>query len=138
MHVKGAKMIKHNIILHISDRANSRNSVLAAFKETGWEIVSTNSPTEGVALLYIMRSVAAVLLDDRTRGEASFDVAHSLRKLQPNVPIIGVCSDNIDSPLSWTDGCVSTDRLASELQHLLTTEPVPENTESLSTPAHSL
>ena len=40
--------------------------------------MSTNSPTEGVALLYIMHSVAAVVLDNRAREQASFDVARSL------------------------------------------------------------
>ncbi len=49
-------MMEQNTILHISDRANSSNSVLAAFKETGYEVVSTNSPTQGVALLYLMHS----------------------------------------------------------------------------------
>jgi hypothetical protein len=59
--------MNHNIILHISDRANSCNSALAALKEAGYEIVSTNSPSEGVALLYIMHSVAAVVLDNPAR-----------------------------------------------------------------------
>ena len=57
-------MMEQNTILHISDRANSSNSVLAAFKETGYEVVSTNTPTQGVALLYVMHSVAAVVLDN--------------------------------------------------------------------------
>src|ERR1700693_1452975 len=57
--------MNHNIILHISDLANSCNSALAALKEAGSEIVSTNSPTEGVALLYIMYSVAAVVSTSR-------------------------------------------------------------------------
>jgi len=56
-----ADYMNHNIILHISDRANSCNSALAALQEAGYEIVSANSPTEGVALLYIMHSVAAVV-----------------------------------------------------------------------------
>ena len=117
-------MMKHNTILHISDRANSSNSVLAALKETGFEVVSTNSPTEGVALLYIMHSVAAVVLDNRAREQASFDVAQSLREIRPNVPVMLLCGDQIDSSPSWTDRCVSTDKLTSALQHLLTAEPV--------------
>ncbi len=49
-------MTEHKTILYISDRANRSNSVLAALKETGCEVVSANSPTEGVALLYVMRA----------------------------------------------------------------------------------
>lgn len=116
------KMKEHKTILHISDRANSSNSGLAELKETGYEIVTTNSPTEGVALLYIMHSVAAVVLDSRTREQATFDVAQSLREIRPNVTVM-LCGDQIDSSPSWADGCVSTDKLTSALQHLLTAEP---------------
>jgi DNA-binding NtrC family response regulator len=117
-------MIEHNTILCISDRANSSHSVLAALKETGCEVVSTSSPIEGVALLYIMRSVAAVVLDNRAREQASFDLARSLSQIRPNVPVMLLCDDKIDSSPSWTDRCVSTDKLTSALQHLLTAEPV--------------
>jgi DNA-binding NtrC family response regulator len=117
-------MMEHNTILHISDPANQSNSVLAALKETGCEVVSANSPTEGVALLYVMHSVAAVVLDSRARELASFDVAQSLREIRPNVPLMLLCGDQIDSSPSWTDRCVSTDKLTSALQHLLTAEPV--------------
>ena len=71
--------MNHNIILHISDRANSSNSALAALQEAGYEIVSTNSATEGVALLYIMPSVAAVVLDNPAREHASLSTARICR-----------------------------------------------------------
>jgi hypothetical protein len=116
--------MKHDIILHICGPANDSHSVLAALKETGCEIVNTDSPTEGVALLYIMHSVAAVVLDSRAREQASFDVAQSLREIRPNVPVMLLCCDQIDSSLSWTDGCVRTDRLTSTVQQLVTTEAV--------------
>jgi DNA-binding NtrC family response regulator len=80
-------MMEHNTILYISDRANSSYSVFAALKETGCEVVSTNSPTQGVALLYIMRTAVAVVLD-RAREQASFDLAQSLSQLRPDVPIM--------------------------------------------------
>jgi hypothetical protein len=79
---------------------------------------------EGIALLYAMHSVAAVVLDNRAREQASFDVAESLRKIRPDVPVMMLCGDQIDSSPSWTDGCVSTDKLTSALQYLLTAEPV--------------
>ena len=116
--------MNHKIILHISDRANHSHSALAALKEAGCEIVSTNSPTEGVALLYIMHSVAAVVLDNPAREHASFDVAQSLRAIRPRVPVMQRCGDQIDRYPSWADECVGTDKLTSELQHLLTAEPV--------------
>jgi hypothetical protein len=116
--------INHNIILHISDRAKSSNSALAALKQAGYEIVSTNDPTEAVALLYIMHSVAAVVLDNPAREHASFDVTQSLRTIRPSVPLTQLCSDQIGRYPPWADECVGTDKLSSELQHLLTAEPV--------------
>jgi len=113
-------MTEHNTILYISDRANSSKSVLAALKESGCEIVSANSPTEGVALLYVMQAVDAILLDNRAREQADFDVARSLKQIRPNVPLMPLCGDQIDSSSSRTDSCVSTDKLISALQHLLT------------------
>jgi hypothetical protein len=109
--------MNQNIILHTSDRAHSSHSASAALKEAGYEIVSTNSPTEGVALLYIMHSVAAVVLDDPAREHASFDVAQSLRTIRLSVPLMQLCGDQIDRYPSWADECVGTDKLTSELQH---------------------
>jgi CheY-like chemotaxis protein len=52
--------MKHETILYISDQATSRDSVIGALENTGYEVVSTNSSTQVIALLYIMHSVAAV------------------------------------------------------------------------------
>jgi hypothetical protein len=60
-------MMEHKTILQITDGENSSNSVFAKLEEMGYEIVSTDSPVEGVALLYIMHSVAAVVIDTRVR-----------------------------------------------------------------------
>jgi DNA-binding NtrC family response regulator len=117
-------MMKYNTILYISDGANSSNSILAALKETGCEVVSTNSPTKGVALFYVLHSVAAVVLDNRAREQAGFDVAQSLGKIHPDVPVILLCGDQIDSSPSRTERCVNTEKLAIALQHLLTAEAV--------------
>ena len=117
-------MMEHKAILQITDRESSSNSVLAELEEMGYEIVSTDSPTEGVALLYIMHSVAAVVIDARVREQASFDVAVSLSKIRPIIPVMLLCAEQIASSRSLTDECMSTDKLTSELQHLLADEPV--------------
>jgi DNA-binding NtrC family response regulator len=110
-------------ILYISDRADSSHSGLADLEEMGCEVVSTNSPTEGVALLYIMHSIAAVVLDNRAKEQASFDLSQSLRQIRPGVPIMLLCGDQIDNAPSWTDKCLSADKLTSALKHLLNAEP---------------
>lgn len=109
-------MMEHNTILYLSDRANSSPSLLVALKEKGYEVVTTDSPIEGVALLYVMHSVAAVVLDQDARERAGFDLAHSLRQIRPCVPVIVLCGHQIDSSMERTDTCVRKDKLASALK----------------------
>jgi CheY-like chemotaxis protein len=79
--------MKHEAILLISDQQISGSSVLAAAKETGHRVVSTSS-TEAIALLFVMRCFAAVLLDHFGTEEKSFDLARNIRAICQNVPII--------------------------------------------------
>jgi DNA-binding NtrC family response regulator len=107
-------------ILYIFDGSNRDDSVLAAIKGTGCEVVSTDKPTQGVALLYILGQVSAVVLDSQVRKHANFDVEESLRNIRPRVPVVlECCCDQIQSSLSLTESCVSTDELPAVLQHLL-------------------
>jgi DNA-binding NtrC family response regulator len=108
-------------ILYIFDRSNRSNAVLAAIKQTGCEVLSTDSLTQGVALLYILGQVSAVVLDNQVRKHANFDVAKSLKTIRPWVPVVLRCCDPIHSSLSLTDNCVSTNELPAVLQHLLPT-----------------
>ena len=117
-------MSEDNIILHISDGASRSDSVLAGLKEKGYELVNTDSPTQGVALLYVMHSAAAVLVDKGASEQADFDLVQSLRLIRPKVPVTLLCGDQVDSSPSPTDTCVKKDKLVSGLQHLLTAESV--------------
>jgi DNA-binding NtrC family response regulator len=117
-------MCEDNIILYISDGASRSDSVLAGLKEKGYEVVSTNSPTQGLALLYVMHSAAAVAVDKAASERAGFDLVQSLRQIRPNIPVTLLCGDQIDSSPSPIDRCVKKDELASGLQHLLTAESV--------------
>ena len=116
-------MIEYNIILYISDVTSGSNSVLTALEEKGYEVVSTNSPTEGVALLYVMHSPAAVVVDQGASQRAGFDLVQSLRQIRPKVPVTLLCGDQVNSSPSPTDTCVKRDELVSA-QHLLTAESV--------------
>lgn len=116
--------MEHNTILYLSDRTNISSSLSAALQEKGYEVVTTDSPTEGVALLYVMHSVGAVVLDKDAREQSDFDLAQSLRRIRPHVPVIVLCGEQIDSSPERTDKCVREDKLVSALKYLLTLEPV--------------
>jgi hypothetical protein len=51
---EGGNTMKHETILYISDQATSSDSVIGALENTGYEVVSTNSSTQVIALPYIM------------------------------------------------------------------------------------
>jgi CheY-like chemotaxis protein len=121
---KKEKTMEHHTVLYICEQVDRNNPVLAAIKETGCEVVITDSPTEAIALLYILGQVAAVVLDARARKHAGFDVTQSLRRIRPGVPVMVQCRDKIDGSTSWTNSCVSTDELPRVLQHLLGEEAV--------------
>jgi CheY-like chemotaxis protein len=111
-------------ILYISDQTASSNSVLAALKSGGYEVVSTDRSTEAVALLFVMHSVAAVVLDHRAREQTRTDLVRPLRALRPDVPIILLSGVQMDRLASMVDACVSSgeplQKLASAVQRLLT------------------
>jgi len=95
-------------ILYVSDQTANDNSVLAALKATGYEVVSANSATQAIALLYVLHTVAGVVLNHRARARAKFDVARSLRAIRSGVPIVLLCSEQIKRLPSSVDACVDT------------------------------
>jgi len=111
-------------ILYLSDATTTSNSMFDALKATGHEVVSTNSAAQLMALLFIMHSVAAVVLNRQARKQNSFDVTRRLRALRPNVPILLMCRDASEDLPPSVDACVSTqqpvENITSEVQHLLT------------------
>jgi DNA-binding NtrC family response regulator len=116
--------MEHHTVLYIFDRADASSSVLAAIKQTGCEVVSTSSPAEAVALLYIMGQVAAVVLDSRAAENASFDLAESLSRIRPNVPVMLECGDPIEGSPTRKESCLSTRDLTFAIEDLLTAEAV--------------
>ena len=110
-------------ILYLSDQAANSNSVLAALKAAGYEVVSTNSATQAIALLYVLHRVAGVVLNRRARERAKFDVARSLRAIRSDVPIVLLCGDQINCLPSSVDACVDTrqplEKLAAAPRRLL-------------------
>jgi CheY-like chemotaxis protein len=113
-------------ILYVSDGATDSDSISAALKAHGYEVVTTDSSTQAVALLFIMRLVAGIVFDHRRGEHNTFNVARSLRALRPHVPIVLLCRNQIVHPPPCVDACVNTgqplEELASEVERLLTPE----------------
>ncbi len=94
-------------ILYISDKAISSDPVLGAVRSTGYDVLIADSSSQGLALLFLMRSVAAVALHEQVEERTAFEAARTLRVIRPNVPIVLLCRHQIDGPPSYVDVCVS-------------------------------
>ncbi len=110
-------------ILYVSDQTANSNSVLAALKATDYEVVSTSSPTQAIALLYIMHTVAGVVLNRRPRQQDRIDVARSVRAIRPDVPIVLLCGDQTNRLPPPDDDCVDAgqpfEKLTATVRRLL-------------------
>jgi DNA-binding NtrC family response regulator len=122
-------------ILYISDHGTSSNSVLAALEATDCEVVGTDSATQAVALLFIMHSVAVIVLHYRTRERTSFDLVQSLQAIRPGVPIILLCCEQVAplpagveaSGVYLYDAGQPREKLTAQVRRLLTAEgPWPD------------
>jgi hypothetical protein len=118
--------VKHETILYISDHATNSDSVIIELEATGYDVVSTDSSTEGIALLYLMHSVAGVVLLCQPEDRSWFDLGQSLRAIRPGVPIVLLSREPILCLPPWVDACVGTEQpleeVASAVHILLTGE----------------
>jgi CheY-like chemotaxis protein len=114
-------------ILYISDHGPRSSSILAALEATGYSVVSADRSTQAIALLFVMHSVTALVLDQHSIEQPSFDLTHSLRALRPDIPIILLCADRIDRLPPEIGHCVNArqplENVASDLERILTVKP---------------
>ncbi len=114
-------------ILYISDHAVS-TSVVAAIEAAGYEVVTNDRPNQALALLFVMHSAAAVVLDLRSKEEIGFEFARELQAIHSGVPILLRCCEHVDRLPPWVDAYVSVgeplERLTFLLQRMLSGEPV--------------
>ena len=115
-------------ILCISDQATCSDPVSVALEAAGYQVVSTKSTMQAIALLFILHPAAAAVLDSQEGEQTSFDVARSLKAVRPDVPIVLLCRDPIGRLPPCVDACVSTREplvnLTSGLKSLLTANQV--------------
>jgi CheY-like chemotaxis protein len=102
-------------ILYISDQANCYDPASVALEAAGYEVVSTKSTMQAIALLFILHPIAAAVLYSCNGDVISFEVARSLRAVRPDVPIVVLCLDPIDRLPPHVDACVSTDESLANL-----------------------
>ena len=78
--------MERETVLYIFDQPTCCKPISDTLNAAGFEVVATNRFTQAVALLYILHSVDAVVLQVREQAAAS-DV-RSVRAMCPDVPIV--------------------------------------------------
>jgi CheY-like chemotaxis protein len=125
--VDGEITMSLQTILYIPDKAISNDAVSDALKSTGYEVVSADKPSQGIVMLFLMRSVAAVVLHEQAGVRTGNEMARTLRAIRPDVPIILLYRDRMDHLPSCVDVCVNLartlDMLTSSVRWLLTAVP---------------
>ena len=106
-------------ILFVSDDHVSSHCLLCAFQDAGYEVAITSSPLQAIALLFVMHSVAAVVIDQRASEHASLKLPCHLRAVRPNVPIILLSREQIGRLPACVDACVTGEEPISGLLSVL-------------------
>jgi DNA-binding NtrC family response regulator len=127
-------------IICVCDQTCSK-AVLTAITAVGYDVVSANSSNLAMALLFVMHSAAAVVLDLRATEQTSIDFARKLQAIHPGVPIVLRCCEHIESLPSWVDAYVSAgeplEKLTSILRRMLKDEPAVDDCRLSDSLAHA-
>jgi hypothetical protein len=97
-------------ILYLSGERSSTCLVTKALETTGSRVVSGNSSSQGMALLFLIKSVAAVVIDDEVRKTGDFDVACSMRAIRPQLVIILRSGSEVETLPKCFDACVNAEQ----------------------------
>jgi DNA-binding NtrC family response regulator len=99
-------MYKQTILLVFVDRIQG-GRLCRSLADAGYEVSGTSSSTQAIALSFVIQSLAAVVLDQRTEEHSIFDLARNLRAVRPHLPVILLSRERIPHLPAYIDACVS-------------------------------
>ena len=117
--------MEHETVLYISDKRTCSKAISNALNAAGFEVVAADRFTQAMALLYILHSVDAVVL--QAREQVTLDV-QNVRAMCPDVPIVILGRSQSYRLPSGADTYLSAAQalttLAAAIQHVMTSKPV--------------
>ena len=93
--------------------------LLGVLQDAGYELTTTSNQSQALALLFVMKSVAAVIVDQREDDCATLDLPRHLRGLRRDVPIVLLCHEPLAQLPDYIDACVSDQEPIDRLVHVL-------------------
>lgn len=115
-------------ILYVFDSGTASHAAVGALKQSGYEVVVTNSSMQAIALLFILHPIAAIVLHRRKADTTTTELARSLKAVRPEVPIVVLSCDVTAGLPPCVDACVSTGepaKLTDQLERLVTAKFSP-------------
>jgi DNA-binding NtrC family response regulator len=95
------------------------NPLFRTLQQAGYELTTTDSRSQAFALLFVMKSVAGVIIDQRDSERANFDLPRHLRCVRRDVPIILLSHEPVSQLPVYIDACVSDQEPLDKLVHVL-------------------
>ena len=107
-------MMRYETILYVSDHAVSNNPNVDVLEAAGYEVVCA-SPSQAVALLYVLHCIGLVVVDLEVAEQSSADVVASLTAVCPGVPILMLVRDEPCHLPSGVDVCLTARQALKQL-----------------------
>jgi DNA-binding NtrC family response regulator len=85
------------MMLYLFDRERRQEPIAQALRATEYDVVSTGSVTQAMALLFLMHTVVGVVVDEAVL-EANPDLVKRLHGLSPQLPIVGLINSGSTLP----------------------------------------
>jgi DNA-binding response OmpR family regulator len=95
------------------------NSLFRVLQDAGYELTTTTDQFQAMAMLFVMKSVHAVIVDQRGEEHASFDLPRHLRGLRRDIPIALLSHEPLPQLPDYIDACVSDQEPLETLVHVL-------------------
>lgn len=111
----------HYTILYVAPDLSDGSPVALSLRAAGCRMVTTDSPAQALALLFVNRRIDAVVLDERAGQPNSIGLAKLLRSLRADIPILLVAQGKIDPLPRGVDACVCTGEEGAALLPVLGT-----------------
>lgn len=116
--------MERETVLYIFDQPTCCKPISDTLNAAGFEVVATNRFTQAVALLYILHSVDAVVL--QVREQAAALGVRSIRAMCPDVPIVLLGTSQSYLLPSGADTYITAAQalttLAAAIQHIVTSK----------------
>ena len=95
------------------------DSVALALNAAGYQVAIANTELRAVALVFLMRSFAAVIVDERQHENPSFALPSRLHGIRPDVPVVVISRVPVSSPPAGVEACVLEQELPNAMTALL-------------------